>query len=194
MSRPDKMRKGNKQSFLLVALAVGMFGFAFALVPLYNVFCEITGLNGRTSAQATLREELDAASVIADREVTVELMAKVARGMPWEFRPVDQKMVVHPGEMNQTTFFVRNRLQEPVTGQAVPSVSPGQAALYLKKIECFCFEKQELPAGGAMEMGVSFFVDKDLPADINELTLSYTMFRVDTTSLTEVDHDHTGSD
>ena len=190
MSRPDK----NKQTYLLVALAVGMFGFAFALVPLYNVFCEITGLNGKTSAQATLRQEIDAASVIADREVTVELMANVARGMPWEFRPVEQKMVVHPGEMNHTTFYARNRLQEPVTGQAVPSVSPGQAALYLKKIECFCFEQQELAAGGEIEMGVSFFVDKDLPADINELTLSYTMFRVDTATLTDVGHGHTGSD
>jgi len=194
LSRPHKIRGKNKQTFLLLALAVGMFGFAFALVPLYNVFCEITGLNGKTSAQAVLRQELEDAAVIADREVTVELMAKVARGMPWEFRPIDQEIVVHPGEMNQTTFYVRNRLQVPVTGQAVPSVSPGQAALYLKKIECFCFEQQELPAGGEMEMGVSFFVDKDLPTDINELTLSYTMFRVDTATMTDVDHGHTGSD
>lgn len=194
MSRPNKMRKGNRQTVLLVALAVGMFGFAFALVPLYNVFCEITGLNGKTSAQAALRQEIDAASVVTDREVTVELMANVARGMPWEFRPVEQEIVVHPGEMNQTTFYARNRLQEPVTGQAVPSVSPGEASLYLKKMECFCFEQQELPAGGEMEMGVSFFVDKDLPADINQLTLSYTMFRVDTATKTDVDHGHKGSD
>ena len=190
MSQPAKKR----QMFLLVALAVGMFGFAFALVLLYNVFCEITGLNGKTSSQAALRQELDAAAVVADREVTIDLMAKVARGMPWEFRPVDQEMVVRPGEMNQTTFYVRNLLQEPVTGQAVPSVSPGEAALYLKKMECFCFEQQELPAGGEMEMGVSFFVDRDLPADINQLTLSYTMFRVNAATVTDVDHGHTGSD
>jgi len=171
-----------------------MFGFAFALVPLYNVFCEITGLNGKTSAQAALREEISAISIVANREVTVEFLAKVARGMPWEFRPLDTELVVHPGEMNTTSFYVRNLLQEPVTGQAVPSVSPGQAALYLKKIECFCFDQQELPAGGELEMGVSFFVDAELPADIKELTLSYTMFRVSTAAEHPVDHEHRESD
>lgn len=190
MKQPDKKR----HTFLLAALAVGMFGFAFALVPLYNVFCEITGLNGKTSAQAALQEEVAAATVAVDREITIEFLAKVARGMPWEFRPVDKELVVHPGEMQATTFYVRNRLQEPVTGQAVPSVSPGQAALYLKKMECFCFDQQQLAAGGEMEMGVSFFVDPGLPADINQLTLSYTMFRVDTAAVTPVDREHKGSD
>ena len=168
----------NTHTFLLVALALGMFGFAFALVPLYNVICEITGLNGRTSAQAALIGEIEASAVPVDREVTIEFLAKVARGMPWQFRPMEDKLVVRPGEMRATTFYVRNRAQRPVTGQAVPSVSPGQAALYLKKVECFCFEQQELPAGGEMEMRVTFYLDPELPADINELTLAYTMFNV----------------
>ena len=173
---------------MLFALAIGMFGFAFALVPLYDVFCEITGINGKTSAQAALLDDIEARSVPVDREVTIEFIARVSRGMPWEFRPVEREMVVRPGELNTTTFYVRNPLQEAVTGQAVPSVSPGQAALYLKKIECFCFEQQELPGGGEMEMGISFFVDAGLPADITELTLSYTMFRVDVA--TQVEHEH----
>ena len=172
-------KRNEKPVLMLAALAVGMFGFAFALVPLYDVFCEITGLNGKISSQAALLEEIDNSALRADRTVTIEFLAKVARGMPWEFRPVDNELVVRPGEMNTTTFYVRNRLQKTVTGQAVPSISPGQAALYVRKIECFCFERQELPAGGEMEMSVSFFIDEDLPAEIKELTLSYTMFHVD---------------
>ncbi len=172
------LQSKNKHTFLLFALALGMFGFAFALVPLYDVICEITGLNGKTSAQAALIDEIEASLVPADREVTIEFLAKVARGMPWEFRPMEHELVVRPGELHTTKFYVRNRVHKPVTGQAVPSVSPRQAALYLRKIECFCFEQQELTAGGEMEMGVSFYVDPDLPADISELTLAYTMFNI----------------
>ena len=168
----------RKHTLLLIGLAVGMFGFAFALVPLYDVFCEITGINGKTSAQAALREEIENQAVPVDREVTVQFLARAARGMPWEFRPQVDKLIVRPGEMNTTTFYVRNRSQKSVTGQAVPSVSPGQAAQHMKKIECFCFEQQELAAGGEMDMGVSFMVDAGLPPEIEELTLSYTMFRV----------------
>lgn len=162
-----------------------MFGFAFALVPIYNVICEITGINGKTSAQASLIEEIESAVVPVDREVRIEFLAKAARGMPWEFRPQEAALTVRPGEMHRTTFYVRNRAQKTITGQAVPSVSPGQAALYLKKIECFCFEQQELTAGDELEMVVSFVVDPDIPVEINELTLSYTMFNV---TDTEPDH------
>jgi cytochrome c oxidase assembly protein subunit 11 len=168
----------KKHTLLLLGLAVGMFGFAFALVPLYDVFCEITGLNGKTSGQAALIAEIDKSARPIDREVTIEFLASVARGMPWEFRPVDSELVVRPGQLNSTTFYVRNRSNKTVTGQAVPSVSPGLASLHLKKIECFCFEQQELSAGAEMEMGLSFYIDAELPADINELTLSYTMFLV----------------
>ena len=172
------MNPRRRHTLLLAGLAVGMFGFAFALVPLYNVFCEITGLNGKTSAQAALFEEIETAQAQTDREVTIELLGKVARGMPWEFRPLQDEIVVRPGEMSTTRFYVRNRSHKTVTGQAVPSVSPGQGALYMKKMECFCFEQQELAPGGEMEMGVSFVVDAELPADITELTLSYTMFNI----------------
>jgi len=172
MSNQDKRR----HMLMLLALSVGMFGFAFALVPLYNVFCEITGLNGKNAAQATLIAEIKQPAVPVDRFVKIQFLASAARGMPWEFRPRENELMVRPGEMNTTTFYVRNRANEVVTGQAVPSISPGKAALYLKKIECFCFEQQELPPGGELEMGVSFVIDADLPATINQLTLSYTMF------------------
>lgn len=180
----------NRHTLLLIGLAVGMFGFAFALVPLYNVFCEITGLNGKTSAQAALIDEIEAAVVPVDREVTIQFLAKAARGMPWEFRPVKDELIVRPGDMHTAMFYVRNLAHQSVIGQAVPSVSPGQAALYLRKIECFCFERQELPASGEMEMLVRFYVDPELPAEINELTLSYTMFNVSDVEATQMAGQH----
>ena len=181
MSRSD----GYAHTPLLVLMAVGMFGFAFALVPLYDVFCEITGINGKTSAQAALFEEIAADEQPIKREVTVEFIANVSRGAPLEFRPLQEKLTVQPGTMNTATYYVRNGSHMAVTSQAVPSVSPGQAAKYLKKIECFCFEQQELPADSEMELGVSFYIDADIPAAISELTLSYTMFPIGA-----VDHEH----
>jgi len=181
---PEAHNKQRKHLAALLVVVVGMFGFAFALVPLYEVFCELTGLNGKTSGRAVVSElrmteqGVDPIAQVSDREVTIQFLAQVGRGMPWEFRPLENELTVRPGEMNTTTFYVRNRANRTITGQAVPSVSPGQAALYLKKIECFCFEQQELPAGGELEMGVSFIVAADLPANINALTLSYTMFLV----------------
>jgi cytochrome c oxidase assembly protein subunit 11 len=174
----------KSHAILLTALAVGMFGFAFALVPLYNVFCEITGLNGKTAAQATLLDEVSSSTAIVNRDVSIEFLAKAERGLPWEFRPLETELVVRPGEMNTTSFYVRNRSAKTITAQAVPSVSPGQAAQYLKKIECFCFEQQELAPGAELEMGLTFFIGTDLPAEIRELTLSYAMFY-----LSDVDHD-----
>ena len=171
------MPRNNKKATLrLVALAIGMFGFAFALVPLYNVICDLTGLNGRTITQAALLQEITPAAVPLERQVRIEFLAKAARGMPWEFRPLESEMTVRVGEMNLATFYIRNRAHTAVTVGGVPSFAPGQPALYLKKIECFCFEQQELTAGDELEMGVSFIIDPDIPAEINELTLSYTMF------------------
>jgi cytochrome c oxidase assembly protein subunit 11 len=185
---PRKDKENKNVTLRLVVLAVGMFGFAFALVPLYNVICDLTGLNGRTVTQVALLQEITPVAPAQERQVRIEFLAKSARGMPWEFRPLQNEMTVQIGEMSHTTFYVRNRGHETVTGQAVPSVAPGQAALYLKKIECFCFEQQELAAAGEMEMGVSFYVDAELPADISQLTLSYTMFKVG-----DVEHQHLAS-
>ncbi len=179
----------KRHPLLLAALAVGMFGFAFALVPLYEVFCEITGINGRGANQAQLVAEIQTAK-IGDRELRIGFLAKAARGMPWEFRPTENEMVVKPGQMNVTKYYVRNRSHRRITGQAVPSVAPGQASLYLKKIECFCFEQQELGPGEELEMGVQFYVEPDMPDDIDELTLSYTMFNISDPDAQMASHEH----
>lgn len=166
----------NRHTALLLLLAVGMFGFAFALVPLYNVFCELTGLNGKTSSQAA---DTGPIQQVSDREVTVQFLAQVSKGMPWEFRPTETQVRVRLGETTTTQFYVRNRASQTVTGQAVPSVAPGFAAQHLRKIECFCFTQQQLDGGGEMEMPLQFYVDTELPDEVHTLTLSYTLFRVD---------------
>ncbi len=182
----DRRNRQRKHTALLLLLAVGMFGFAFALVPLYNVFCELTGINGKTSGQAAVSVQT---SPILEREVTIQFLAHVGRGMPWEFRPTESGLRVRLGEINETRFYVRNHANQAVTGQAVPSVTPGLAARYLHKIECFCFTQQTLGAGDEMEMVVKFYMDVDLPADINTLSLSYTLFPVTVARTTGLETD-----
>jgi cytochrome c oxidase assembly protein subunit 11 len=165
----------NSMVLRLFAVAVGMFGFGFALVPLYTVFCEITGLNGKTGDQYS---QVSTQIVDSDRLVTIQFLASNNSGMPWEFRPKMRTLQVHPGEVNETSFFARNPASYKMTAQAVPSVTPFMAASYLHKTECFCFEQQELAAGEAIDMPLRFIIDKDLPADIETLTLSYTMFDI----------------
>jgi len=187
----DSRDRQRKHTALLLLVAVGMFGFAFALVPLYNVFCELTGINGKTSGQATVSVQT---SPILEREVTIQFLAHVGRGMPWEFRPMESRLRVRLGEVNETRFYVRNHANQAVTGQAVPSVAPGLAARYLHKIECFCFTQQTLEAGEEMEMLVKFYMGVDLPADINTLSLSYALFPVTVAQTTGLEIDRDSSD
>lgn len=165
----------RRRTAMLALLAVGMFGFAFALVPLYEVFCELTGLNGKTSGRVVA---INPSVPDSDRIVTIQFLSQVGRGLPWEFRPTEHQLRVRPNEMHTTRYYVRNRADKAVTGQAVPSVSPGQAALHLKKIECFCFNHQQLAANEETEIEVRFFVDAELPEDIHTISLSYTMYPV----------------
>ncbi|HKQ83549.1 MAG TPA: cytochrome c oxidase assembly protein [Steroidobacteraceae bacterium] len=165
----------RRQVRMLLVLAAGMFGFAFALVPLYETFCELTGLNGRTSVRARAFEPAGAPT---ERKVKIQFLAQVANGMPWEFRPVDKELRVRLGTVTTVQFYARNRAATPVIGQAVPSVAPGIAAPYLNKLECFCFSQQRLEAGAAVEMPVRFYLGTDLPDRVHTLTLSYTMFPV----------------
>lgn len=165
----------RKHAIALLVVAAGMFGFAFALVPLYETFCEWTGLNGRSAAGA---RAIESAAPAAVREVTIQFLAQAANGMPWEFRPVEKELRVRLGAINTTRFYVRNRASTAITGQAVPSVAPGRAAPYLNKLECFCFSNQRLEAGAETQMPVRFYVATDLPQQIRTLTLSYTFFAV----------------
>ena len=150
-----------------------MFGFGFALVPLYDVFCEITGLNGKTGRveAAALDGQVD-----RSRTVTVEFVTSVNGGLQWEFAPDVTRMTVYPGELYETTFTARNLSSASTVGQAVPSVAPNTAALYFNKTECFCFTRQEFGAGESRSMPVRFIVDRNLPEQVRTITLSYTFF------------------
>jgi cytochrome c oxidase assembly protein subunit 11 len=156
---------------LLVVLA--MFGFGFALVPIYDVMCQAFGINGKTAGA------YDGAQVADERrQVRVQFLATNAAGMAWEFRPLDDELLTHPGASNQMLFIAHNPTDKPMTAQAVPSVAPSKAAAYFHKTECFCFTQQELQPGERIEMPVRFIVDRDLPADVHHLTLAYTLFDI----------------
>lgn len=159
----------------LLGVVVGMFAFGFALVPLYDVFCEITGANGKTAGLYTVTEVLQ---VDEERVVTIQFLTHNNAGMPWEFRPVKRMLKVHPGELNSTEFYVRNSSNRTMMAQAVPSVSPFHAAEYLHKTECFCFDQQVLAQGESLDMPLRFIIDPGLPKDVHTLTLSYTLFDI----------------
>ena len=159
----------------LALTVVGMFGFGFALVPMYDVFCEWTGLNGKTGG----RVEYSAMQQInKERVVTVQFTASNNAGMSWAFEPMQHQVQVHPGELTEIRYFARNPSASRMVAQAVPSVAPLRAADYLRKTECFCFTQQVLEAGESIEMPVFFYIDPALPADVSKLTLSYTLFDV----------------
>ena len=169
----DKPVKKTVRQMLLIV--VGMFGFGFALVPLYDVFCDITGLNGKTSDTA-----YEAVDVVVDtsRTVKIQFVATNNENMPWEFKPTVSSMNVHPGEVASTEFFARNPRSVAMIAQAVPSLVPFKAAEYFHKTECFCFNQQPLAADASAELPLIFYVDADLPASINTLTLSYTLYDI----------------
>jgi cytochrome c oxidase assembly protein subunit 11 len=159
----------------LLFIVLGMFGFGFAMVPLYDVFCDITGLNGKTSQQAAVAV---AGPVDTKRTITVEFIANLNASAPWQFTPKVTKMQVHPGEFYRTSFFAKNLTQQHLVGQAIPSVAPGLAAQHFQKIECFCFDRQAFKPGEGREMPVVFRLDPDISSDVSTVTLSYTFFRL----------------
>ncbi|MFQ5994573.1 MAG: cytochrome c oxidase assembly protein [Acidiferrobacterales bacterium] len=178
MNKSSDIGRANRRLVgKLLLLTVGMFGFGYALVPLYGLLCQITGINGKTGRVDV--QAAQASRVDTSRWVTVEFTGQVMNSLPWEFRPLQTKVRVHPGDTFTVSYYARNRSQEPMTAQAVPSVSPPQAATHFKKVECFCFTNQELNGGEGREMPVRFLVERDLPRDVKTLTLSYAFFGVD---------------
>ncbi|NNF16203.1 MAG: cytochrome c oxidase assembly protein [Gammaproteobacteria bacterium] len=168
----NSYRQRGHLTLSLVALIAVMFGFGYALVPLYDVLCEITGLNGKTaSTAATVIEKPD-----PDREVAVEFMSTVNANGAWSFEPVTTRLTVNPGKLYTVSYTARNELKENRVAQAVPSVAPGTAAKYLLKTECFCFTEQAFLASEEKQMPVTFIVDPELPAHVDTITLSYTIF------------------
>jgi cytochrome c oxidase assembly protein subunit 11 len=152
-----------------------MFGFGYALVPIYKQICELTGVNILTPKDISV-ENVSNSQIDLSREVTIEFDANTQG--PWRFRPVVSSMKVHPGEMTQVVYEVVNKQSYKMDAQAIPSYAPQQAAQYFKKMECFCFKQQTLEANEAREMPVIFYIDPKLPKDVKTITLSYTFFEV----------------
>lgn len=156
----------------LVVICLVMFAFGFALVPLYDVFCDITGMNGKTeNTPAATSTRVD-----EKREIRVEFLANRDPAMPWEFAPEINHIQLHPGQVKVVNFFAENSTDKAMIGRAVPSVSPGEAARYFKKIECFCFTEQPLNAHERKAMPVQFYIDPELPSHFTTITLSYRLY------------------
>jgi cytochrome c oxidase assembly protein subunit 11 len=160
----------------LLLLVVGMFGFGFALIPIYDLICEVTGLGGRTGGAYVY----DPATMAVDRSrlVKVNFITNTNDGMPWEFRAEQGAMRVRPGELAEAMFHVYNPTDRPMIGQAIPSVVPVKAVAYFHKTECFCFQQQTLAPGQSMAMPMRFVVDPDLPRDVQSISLGYALFDV----------------
>ena len=174
MSDGGQPRRSNRTLLLkLCVIVVAMFGFGYALVPFYEKICEATGLRDIARADEATNTQVD-----ATRAVRIELDSNV-RTLPWTFRPLEVIVSVHPGEVRQVVYEISNRTDHAMTGQAIPSYGPRDAAQYFRKLECFCFTKQTLQPGETRQMPVVFVVDPSLPKDIATITLSYTFFEVE---------------
>ena len=171
----------------LVLLAVGMFGFGFAMWPLYGVFCDLTGLGGRGVKVVDSAGELQK----SDRQVKVRFDATVNSGLPWIFQAKEKTKMVSLGEMSEAFYLAMNPDDQAMSGQAIYNVTPPEASLYFVKTECFCFTEQVLQANESREMPVYYFIQPDLPEHIKEITLSYTFFRNENSSAVALT---TGSD
>jgi cytochrome c oxidase assembly protein subunit 11 len=207
----ERTKSQSNRSFLLLALVcVGMFGFGYALIPLYSVICRVTGLNGKSATLVTAQvpsavtgtppspmsqspggsgavqnagsSPAEAGKVDANRLVTVQFVTTVNGGRAWEFKAEQGSVKVHPGELNTVYFDARNLQDVDVVGQAVPSVAPWLAATHLHKTECFCFNQQPFKASEAKRMPVRFTIDTALPEEVDTVTLSYTFFDVTQTA------------
>ncbi len=168
-------KKANARTVIkLAGVAVAMFVFAFGVMPpLYTLLCEVTGLRKVGGAY-----EVVDASVDTSRLVTVKFVATQNSEMPWEFRPQDFEIKVHPGEKKVINYFAKNLSSHAMVAQAVPSITPFNAVNYFHKIECFCFNQQPLEAGESADLGLQFVVDQELPQQVKTITLAYTLFDI----------------
>lgn len=182
MTEARKKPRNRFHVLRLVGTVVAMFAFGFALVPLYDVLCDITGLNGRSSNGFAAAESAEPTRVDTSRTVTVEIVTTVNSGAPWDFEAVTERLELHPGEFVTARVTASNREQRAKTVQAVPSVLPYKAARYVHKTACFCFDQQPFEAGQTREMPVVFTVDPELPAEVDTVTMSYTLFELTDTA------------
>ena len=170
------MNQGSKKTIRTLCFAVlGMFTFSFALVPLYDVFCEVTGLNGKIELRATNNTNIE---IDDGRDVSIQFVSHNNEEMPWTFEPSEDSIKIKTGKYHTATFYVKNPTNRTMIAQAIPSVAPSNAASHLKKLECFCFEQQELAPGEDALLPVRLIFDDKLPSTINSVVLSYTIFDV----------------
>jgi len=166
------MAMGNATTLTkLLVVSLMMFGFGFALVPFYYKICEVTGINSGAEQVLVKNTQVD-----TSRWVTLEFDANTNAGMPWQFKPAQRIMKVHPGQLVQVEYEVVNTSDRAMVGQAVPSYGPRRAEAFFKKIECFCFTPQTLAAGESRRMPVLFVLDPAMDKDVHTVTLSYTFF------------------
>ena len=174
MSQTPHSSPQKKQLGWLVMSVVGMFAFAvFVMPPMYEAFCELTGLNGKPSLANAVNKPDEA----LDRTVTLEFVTSVDSGLPWTFRGDQKSIDVHPGQIQRISFRVENTADHVVTGRAVPSIAPASGTAFVKKTQCFCFEQQTLNAGQMVDMPVVLYIDPALPKNIKTITLAYRFYR-----------------
>lgn len=160
----------------LLVVALLMFGFGWALIPIYRKICEVTGINILTDKDPRAAAAAANTQVDTSRKVVVEFDAN--RQGPWRFKPHVNHMEVHPGELVHVEYDLVNLEGRSMAGQAIPSYAPQQSGPYFQKLECFCFEQQTLKAGETRKFPVVFFIDPKLPKDVTQITLSYTFFEI----------------
>ncbi len=179
----DNPNKGSKSHGVIAGkmllLACAMFGFGYLMVPLYDIICDITGLNGKTG-RVSVTAGLEV-PVAQDREITVEFVASINQSGSWIFEPQVKTMTVKPGQLYHASYYAENLSSHAVVAQATPSVTPFAAAKYFNKTECFCFTRQAFEAQGSpkasKDMPLTFIIDPDIPINVDRVTLSYTFFR-----------------
>jgi len=185
MSDNQQQAKANKvrnSTRLLTVLVLSMFGFGFAMVPLYDLLCSATGLNGSTTGR--IQDEAALSGLVDySRTITVEFDSTINAGLSWDFYPMVKKVTVHPGEVKEVVFYAKNNSNKTIIAQAIPGITPWQATSHFNKTECFCFAQQTLKPGESKEMPLRFIIDTKLPKDFQTITLSYTFMDTDRSKL-----------
>jgi len=182
MKQKSQQQKNKTSARVLFVVVIGMFGFGFAMVPLYDLLCSVTGLNGSTTGRVQAEQLLNR-QVDLNRTITVEFDATNNADLPWDFYPMVKKVQVHPGEIKEVSYFVKNNSDEAIVAQAIPGITPWQATNHFNKTECFCFANQKLEPGEEKEMALRFVIDTELPEDFKTITLSYTFMDTDRSNL-----------
>mgnify|MGYP002371240343 FL=1 len=181
-SDQDLIRRNARTGMIVLAVVLGMGALAFASAPLYDLFCRTTGFGGTTQTSQAFPEK------VLDRTITVSFNADTGPGMPWDFRPEVPRITLKLGARGLTSFYAHNKMATPTAGTALYNVTPPKAGKYFHKVQCFCFDKQTLAPGQAVDMPVLFYVDPSMNDDpdmddVDDITLSYTFYPADSKAL-----------